>query len=117
MKNAKKGAFTTEEINNTEEALQSLKGQEQMTQAEANRQLSIIHRTIDEIKEHVVKQQKDLEHSAVNVGRIVAMRAESMVSDMDDARSEVSSSVAASSVAPRYAHSSVESARRGLRAA
>ena len=73
--------------------------------------------TIEEIKNHVVKQQKDLERSALNVGRVVAMRAESMVSDMDDARSQVSSSVAASSVPPRYAHSSVESARRGLRAA
>lgn len=71
--------------------------------------------TIEEIKKHVVKQQ-NLERSAVNVGRVVLQRAESMVSDMDDARTEVSSSVTASSVAPRYAHSSVESARRGLRA-
>ena len=71
--------------------------------------------TIEEIKNHVVKQQKDLERSALNVGRVVAMRAESMVSDIDDTRSEVSSSVAASSVAPRYAHSTVDSARRSAR--
>jgi chromosome segregation ATPase len=57
--------------------------------------------TIEQIKNHVVRQQ-DLERSAVNVGRVLAMKAESMVSDIDDARSEVSTSDAASSVAPRY---------------
>jgi hypothetical protein len=40
-------------------------------------------------------------------------RAESMVSDLDDARSEISSAVSASTA--RYAHSSLEAARASIR--
>ena len=40
-------------------------------------------------------------------------RAESMVSDLDDARTEISSAVSASTV--RYAHSSLEAARASIR--
>ena len=43
----------------------------------------------------------------------VHTRAESMVSDLDDARSEISSAVSASTA--RYAHSSLEAARASIR--
>lgn len=82
--------------------------------------------TIEQIKTHVIRQQdEDHEQRSANVGRLVTMRAESMVSDIDEARSEISSTVEQSTIAPstvapstvassscvRYAHSSAESAR------
>ena len=71
--------------------------------------------SIEEIRQHVqaLKDQRSLD--AANVGRIVGMRAESMVSDLDDARSDISSQVSAvteSSVAPCYAHATSHDARR-----
>ena len=75
--------------------------------------------TIEEIKKHVVKQQEKAGRGIADViGRTVLERAESMlVSDLDDVRSEVSSTVAPSSVAPRYSHSTIQTARKALRRA
>ena len=75
-------------------------------------------KSIEQIKNHVVKQQEKAERGiaiADVIGRTVLERAESMVSDLDDARSEVSSTVAPSSVAPRYSHSTIQTARKALR--
>ena len=73
-------------------------------------------KSIEQIKNHVVKQQEKAERGIADViGRTVLERAESMVSDLDDARSEVSSTVAPSSVAPRYSHSTIQTARKALR--
>ena len=72
--------------------------------------------TIEDIKKHVVKQQEKAERGIADmIGRTVLNRAESMVSDLDDVRSEVSSTVAPSSVAPRYSHSTIKAARKALR--
>lgn len=70
-------------------------------------------KSIEQIKNHVVKQQDN--DVAKVIGRTVVNRAESMVSELDDVRSEVSSTVAPSSVAPRYSHSTIQTARKALR--
>ena len=70
-------------------------------------------KTIEQVKNHVVKQQEN--DVAKVIGRTVLNRAESMVSELDDVRSEVSSTVAPSSVAPRYSHSTIQTARKALR--
>jgi chromosome segregation ATPase len=71
------------------------------------------HNSIEEIRTCVQEmRQQNATRSANVAGRIAAMRAESMISDMDDARSEVSTALTAST---GYAHSSTEAARAAMR--
>lgn len=72
------------------------------------------HNSIEEIRTCVQEmRQQNATRSTANVaGRIAAMRAESMISDMDDARSEVSTALTAST---GYAHSSTEAVRAAMR--
>ena len=64
--------------------------------------------SIEEIKDHVQKLQQ--KNSSPNAGQ--SMRAASMVSDIDDVRSEVSTTLSASTRG--YVHSSLESALAAL---
>ena len=72
--------------------------------------------SIEEIRQHVQAMKDQQSADAANVaGSIIGMRAESMLSDLDDTRSDISSRVSAvteSSVAPCYGHATSHDARR-----
>lgn len=71
--------------------------------------------SIEEIRRHVLQLTPC---TPANVaGRVAAMRAESMISEIEDSRSEVSSATTASAItaATGYAHSSIEALRAAQR--
>ena len=101
-----------QDVNHLEEKMQDTRGR--LTEVErTNEKLedelrADTRNAIQDIRLHVkeLTQQNGARAAANVAGRLTAIRAESLVSELDDARSGVSS------VAPRYSHPPQAAARR-----